>query len=123
MMKKHLTLTIRHIIFFALSFILSACTNGQIDSSKALAQMHIVKSDDYKKCPAGLALVQVLAMMIVQTYRSGGKSLIKWDGPTCDTKAVIDSINKNPQFIPVFYMRIMSMVRSGHNVVRFQVED
>jgi len=118
MMKKHLTLTIRHIIFFALSFILTACTNGQIDSSKALAQMHIVKSDDYKKRPGWPALVR-LGDDDCQTYRSGGKSLIKWDGPTCDTKAVIDSINKNPQFIPVFYAAYHEYGSDGLGIMSF----
>ncbi|MGM1190546.1 hypothetical protein [Serratia liquefaciens] len=81
---------------------LVACTADKVDPAKALTQMHIVKSDDYKKRPGWDTVVR-LGIDDCKIYRSGGESLFKWSGSTCDTKAIIEAVNTNAQLIPIFY--------------------
>ncbi|MEI7253528.1 hypothetical protein [Dickeya dadantii] len=102
MMKKFSTVTIRLVIFSLLSLPLGACTNGKIDPAKALTQMHVVKSDDYKERPGWPALIR-LGIDDCETYKSGGGSLFKWDGLACDDKSIIRAVNSKPQTIPLFY--------------------
>lgn len=64
--------------------------------------MHIAKSDKYKKRPGWTALVR-LGIDDCEAYKSGGGSLFKWDGLTCDDKSIIQAVNSKPQTIPVFY--------------------
>ncbi len=93
---------INRIALTSLALMLTGCTAGKIDPAKALTQMHIVKSDDYKKRPGWPALVR-LGTDDCETYKSGGGSLFKWDGLTCDDKSIIQAVNGKPQTIPVFY--------------------
>lgn len=93
---------INRIALTFLALVLTGCTAGKIDPAKALTQMHIVKSDDYKKRPGWPALVR-LGTDDCETYKSGGGSLFKWDGLTCNDKSIILAVNSKPQTIPVFY--------------------
>ncbi|MFJ5401296.1 hypothetical protein [Pectobacterium sp. CHL-2024] len=112
MMKKYLAASFRFIIWLSLTFSLGACTSGKTSPADMLTQMHIAKSDDYKKRPGWDALVR-LGDDDCQAYRSGGKSLIEWNGSTCDTKTIIDFVKKKPQNIPVFYAAYHEYGRYG----------
>ncbi|MGI8490008.1 hypothetical protein QWJ20_15935 [Pectobacterium sp. S5] len=112
MMKKYLAASFRFIIWFSLPFSLGACTAGKISPANMLTQMHMVKSNDYKERPGWDAVVR-LGDDDCQVYRSGGESFFKWDGATCDTKIVIDSVNTKPQNIPVFYAAYHEYGRYG----------
>ncbi|MCU8622053.1 hypothetical protein [Klebsiella pneumoniae] len=118
MMKKRTKAIIKLAVFLPLVLPLTSCTAGKIDPSKALTQMHIVKNDDYKKRPGWDAVVR-LTDNDCETQKSGGKSLIKWNGSTCDTKAIIDFVNKKPQFIPIFYAAYHEYGSDGLGVISF----
>ena len=94
--------SINRIGLISIALMFTGCAAGKIDPAKALTQMHIVKSDDYKKRPGWPALVR-LGTDDCETYKSGGNSLFKWDGLTCDDKNIIQAVNGKPQSIPVFY--------------------
>ncbi len=66
--------------------------------------MHIVKNDDYKNVRAGMRWCALLIMIVKPKKR--GKSLIKWNGSTCDTKAIIDFVNKTT--IHTYFLRCIS---------------
>ncbi|EMV5331351.1 hypothetical protein AACL97_000747 [Escherichia coli] len=93
---------INRIALTSLALMFTGCTAGKIDPAKALTQMHIAKSDKYKKRPGWTALVR-LGIDDCEAYKSGGGSLFKWDGLTCDDKSIIQAVNSKPQTIPVFY--------------------
>lgn len=101
-MKKRTKAIMKLAVFLPLTLPLASCTAGKIDPSKALTQMHIVKSDDYKKRPGWDAVVR-LAINDCETYKSGGDSFFKWGGLTCDDKGIIQAVNSKPQSIPLFY--------------------
>lgn len=101
-MKKRTKALMQLAIFIPLAFPLASCTAGKIDPAKALNQMHIVKSDAYKKRPGWDALVR-LGIDDCKTYKNGGDSLFKWDGLQCDDKNIINSVNEKPKLIPIFY--------------------
>lgn len=115
-MKKRTKAIVKLAVFLPLALPLASCTAGKIDPSKALTQLHIVKSDDYKKRLGWDAVVRLTENDCL-TQRSGGKSLIKWNGATCDTKAIIDFMNKNPQFIPIFYAAYHEYGSDGLGVI------
>ncbi len=81
---------------------LAACTAGNIDPAKALTQMHVTKSDDYKKRP-GWAAIENISQNDCKTYKSGGKSLLQWKNKPCNAKGLIEAVNDKSEAIPVFY--------------------
>lgn len=101
-MKKRTKAIMKLAVFLPLVLPLASCTAGKIDPSKALTQLHIVKSDDYKKRPGWDAMIR-LGIDDCETYKSGGASFFKWDGLTCNDKSIIQAVNNKPQSIPLFY--------------------
>lgn len=72
-MKKRTKAIVKLAVFLPLALPLASCTAGKIDPSKALTQLHIVKSDDYKKRLGWDAVVRLTENDCL-TQRSGGKA-------------------------------------------------
>lgn len=93
---------IKLLIIILIPLIISGCVRGQLDPNPTLNALHLKKSEDYKKRP-GWQAFERLATDDCRVYKSGGKSLFKWGGITCDTNGAIKYINETPNVIPVFY--------------------
>lgn len=71
--------------------VFSGCASGGFSSNAS-----------YKKRP-GWQPVLILAADDCKTWKSGGKSLIDWNGEACSAEGLIQSVNKKPENIPAFY--------------------
>lgn len=59
------------------------------------------KTSEYQRRP-GWSAIKLLVKDDCETAKSGGKTLIQWNGE-CSVRPLIDSINKNPVKIPEYY--------------------
>ena len=94
--------TTRILALTLIPLMITGCVRGKIDPNPTLTALHLKKSEDYKKRP-GWQAFERLATDDCRVYKSGGKSLFKWGGITCDTNGAIKYINETPNVISVFY--------------------